>query len=74
MLAFLREELIDTQWDVNILKIKTVFKNIFELIDTQWDVNDHTKYSVLSVISELIDTQWDVNDYVSEEQKDFIRN
>ena len=33
------EELIDTQWDVNIYPTCIVVISISELIDTQWDVN-----------------------------------
>ena len=32
-------ELIDTQWDVNIVASRHDYVNVFELIDTQWDVN-----------------------------------
>ena len=74
MLAFLREELIDTQWDVNAMGGRTFVSVKIELIDTQWDVNILKIKTVFKNIFELIDTQWDVNDYVSEEQKDFIRN
>ena len=32
-------ELIDTQWDVNVIEYNKGFLNAKELIDTQWDVN-----------------------------------
>ena len=34
-----QSELIDTQWDVNIVASRYDYVNVFELIDTQWDVN-----------------------------------
>ena len=33
------DELIDTQWDVNIVIVSAEDPNEDELIDTQWDVN-----------------------------------
>ena len=54
-------ELIDTQWDVNVIEYNKGFLNAKELIDTQWDVNYTIKAIKTALIKELIDTQWDVN-------------
>ena len=37
--SFATYELIDTQWDVNLLKATIRNSTNDELIDTQWDVN-----------------------------------
>ena len=56
-----RQELIDTQWDVNKEDNVLLMLTAFELIDTQWDVNDEIIEEISPDYSELIDTQWDVN-------------
>ena len=35
----MQKELIDTQWDVNNVRISCNQSEAIELIDTQWDVN-----------------------------------
>ena len=35
------QELIDTCWDVNAIRIMSISILIFELIDTCWDVNEY---------------------------------
>ena len=54
-------ELIDTQWDVNLLGASIVVAYGVELIDTQWDVNALGYLNWFFPVKELIDTQWDVN-------------
>ena len=56
-----REELIVTQWDVNILACCAYFLSWLELIVTQWDVNCFTPKEDNVLLMELIVTQWDVN-------------
>ena len=59
------EELIDTQWDVNLITSSKACSDKTELIDTQWDVNLYDVVDVSDSPVELIDTQWDVN-YIKE--------
>ena len=54
-------ELIETLWNVNIIKNKYIFYHLLELIETLWNVN-------IPYISpddfgnvELIETLWNVN-------------
>ena len=54
-------ELIDTQWDVNLVVDVSFSVPALELIDTQWDVNVNDLPDLNDVTLELIDTQWDVN-------------
>ena len=57
-----RQELIDTQWDVNACNCTDWEDECRqELIDTQRDVNLIGCKEFPSGFSELIDTQWDVN-------------
>ena len=56
-------ELIDTQWDVNVIGCGLDRLNWNELIDTQWDVNYENLDNMNKAVEELIDTQWDVNNY-----------
>ena len=64
----MKNELIDTCWDVN-LNIKTAEITIVgELIDTCWDVNDFLRYASLTMSKELIDTCWDVNHKIQQSE------
>ena len=54
-------ELIDTQWDVNVVAVQQDLALLTELIDTQWDVNTKEYLDKVQEDLELIDTQWDVN-------------
>ena len=58
------QELIDTQWDVNVYSPIERLSRLCELIDTQWDVNNFLNRSFGGKNWELIDTQWDVNEDV----------
>ena len=43
-------ELIDTQWDVNVIEYNKGFLNAKELIDTQWDVNDDMTVDIRNLL------------------------
>ena len=60
-------ELIDTLWNVNVYRRKTMSHPVFELIDTLWNVNYFSAYFLFLLRVELIDTLWNVNPY-------FLRN
>ena len=56
-----KNELIVTQWDVNIPTISKTIKHNKELIVTQWDVNRFQNTKWIKMKFELIVTSWDVN-------------
>ena len=54
-------ELIDTLWNVNMVKWEDEEPWLIELIDTLWNVNKTIKYYRQEGFYELIDTLWNVN-------------
>ena len=57
----IKEELIDTCWNVNDITIVVFDEAISELIDTCWNVNAFRMCLGLILLMELIDTCWNVN-------------
>ena len=58
-----RQDLIDTQWNVNDYPEHRMFSKYTDLIDTQWNVNIFPLTSSMSTGGDLIDTQWNVNTF-----------
>ena len=58
-----RNDLIDTQWNVNKNKLGIGANAYTDLIDTQWNVNKYPNSLLSRVKNDLIDTQWNVNVY-----------
>ena len=54
-------ELIDTLWNVNLVRWYGYTADTLELIDTLWNVNLFLPCSLLPSMLELIDTLWNVN-------------
>ena len=55
------QDLIDTQWNVNLTQCVSEFTGFTDLIDTQWNVNKSVKIDDPFANFDLIDTQWNVN-------------
>ena len=60
--------LIETYWNVNILKERYREKCRIVLIETYWNVNDISADTPGGTILVLIETYWNVNVYTNKEE------
>ena len=61
VLLAVKQELIDTLWNVNLAGGCEYTVMVVELIDTLWNVNSFDTVSATGTTLELIDTLWNVN-------------
>ena len=57
----MREVLIETLWNVNLIRVSVLSIGFIVLIETLWNVNDYPQ-EIKSVVNPvLIETLWNVN-------------